>query len=80
MIVTIIVWVASVAMFLLNTMQRKHIQRLETRLIKLTDPDDYLNYLRQQAAIHDKGTAIKVLRKEYPEVSVIKANKLWQLV
>jgi len=39
-----------------------------------------LRFLRQQAVQKEKVPAIKALRKQYPELSLIEANNLWQQI
>jgi hypothetical protein len=41
-------------------------------------PQDQLDYLRELAKTKDKVAAIKALRKQYPELSLIQAVQLWQ--
>ena len=77
---TLIIWVMGAALLLINIMQRTRILRLEARLNELSRPEDYLRFLRQQAVQKEKVPAIKALRKQYPELSLIEANKLWQQI
>jgi uncharacterized membrane protein (DUF2068 family) len=41
-----------------------------------------MDYLRQQAKLsqNNKMASIKALRKQYPELSLIEANNLWQQI
>jgi len=68
------------ALLLINIMLRTRILRLEARLKELSRPEDYLRFLRQQAVQKGKVPAIKALRKQYPELSLIEANNLWQQI
>ena len=77
---TLINWVMGAALLLINIMLRTRILRLEARLKELSRPEDYLRFLRQQAVQKEKVPAIKALRKQYPELSLIEANKLWQQI
>ncbi len=77
---TLIIWVMGAALLLINIMLRTRILRLEARLKELSRPEDYLRFLRQQAVQKEKVPAIKALRKQYPELSLIEANKLWQQI
>lgn len=73
---TLIIWVMGAALLLINIMLRTRILRLEARLKELSRPEDYLRFLRQQAVQKEKVPAIKALRKQYPELSLIEANNL----
>ncbi|MGP9556007.1 hypothetical protein [Psychrobacter sp. AOP7-A1-24] len=76
----LIIWVMGAILLLINIMLRTRILRLEARLKELSNPQEQLAFLRQQAAQKDKVPALKALRKQYPEVSLIEANKLWQQI
>lgn len=76
----LIVWVMGAALLLINIMLRTRILRLEARLRELSNPQEQVAFLRQQAAKKNKSPAIKALRKQYPELSLIEANKMWQQV
>lgn len=76
----IIIWAMGAALLLINIMLRTRILRLEARLKELSNPQEQLAFLRQQASKKDKTPAIKALRKQYPEMSLIEANKMWQQV
>jgi len=76
----LIIWVMGAILLLINIMLRTRILRLESRLKELSNPKEQLAFLRQQAATKDKVQALKALRKQYPELSLIEANKLWQQV
>ena len=76
----LIIWVMGAVLLLINIMLRTRILRLEARLKKLSNPQEQLAFLRQQAKQKDKVPALKALRKQYPELSLIEANKLWQQV
>ena len=77
---TIIIWIMGAGLLLINIVLRTRILRLEARLKELSNPQEQLTFLRQQAAQKDKVPAIKALRKQYPELSLIEANKLWQQI
>ena len=77
---TIIIWIMGAGLLLINIILRTRILRLEARLKELSNPQEQLAFLRQQAAQKDKIPAIKALRKQYPEISLIEANRLWQNV
>ncbi|MGP4734094.1 MULTISPECIES: hypothetical protein [unclassified Psychrobacter] len=76
----LIIWVMGAILLLINIMLRTRILRLEARLKELSNPQEQLAFLRQQAKQKDKVPALKELRKQYPELSLIEANKLWQQV
>ena len=76
----LIIWVMGAALLLINIMLRTRLLRLEARLKELSNPKEQLVFLRQQAAQKEKVAAIKALRKQYPELSLIEANKMWQQV
>lgn len=76
----LIIWVMGAVLLLINIILRTRILRLEARLKELSNPQEQLAFLRQQAKQKDKVPALKVLRKQYPELSLIEANKLWQQV
>ncbi|WP_394124868.1 hypothetical protein [Psychrobacter nivimaris] len=76
----LIIWVMGAILLLINIMLRTRILRLEARLKELGNPQEQLAFLRQQAAQKDKVPALKALRKQYPELSLIEANKLWQQI
>ena len=76
----LIIWVMGAALLLINIMLRTRILRLEGRLKELSNPKEQLAFLRQQAAQKEKVAAIKALRKQYPEISLVEANKMWQQV
>jgi hypothetical protein len=75
---TIIVWAVGAALLLLNIFLRTRILRLEGELKKLRSPQEYMTYLRQQNVQDNKVAAIKALRKQYPELSLIEANSLYE--
>ena len=77
---TLIIWVMGAGLLLINIMLRTRILRLEARLKKLSNPQAQLAFLRQQAAHKDKIPAIKALRKQYPELSLVEANNLWKQI
>ena len=67
-------------LLLINIVLRTRILRLEARLKEFSRPEDYLAFLREQTKQKEKVPAIKALRKQYPELSLIEANKLWQQI
>jgi ribosomal protein L7/L12 len=69
-----------VGLLLVNIMLRTQVLRLEARLKELSSPQEQLTFLRQQAAQKDKIPAIKALRKQYPELSLVEANNLWKQI
>ncbi|MDN3397418.1 hypothetical protein QL919_01585 [Psychrobacter sp. APC 3426] len=76
----LIIWIMGAGLLLINIILRTRILRLEARLKELSNPQEQLAFLRQQAANKEKIPAIKALRKQYPELSLIEANKLWQQI
>lgn len=76
----LIIWVMGAILLLINIMLRTRILRLESRLKELSNPQEQLAFLRQQASKKEKIAAIKALRKQYPEISLIEANRLWQQI
>lgn len=76
----LIIWIMGAGLLLINIILRTRILRLEARLKELSNPQEQLAFLRQQAANKEKVPAIKALRKQYPELSLIEANKLWQQI
>ena len=76
----LIIWVMGAVLLLINIMLRTRILRLEARLKELSNPQEQLAFLRQQAKQKDKVPALKALRKQYSELSLIEANKLWQQI
>lgn len=77
---TLIIWIMGAGLLLVNIILRTRILRLEARLKELGNPQEQLAFLRKQAAQKDKVPSIKALRKQYPEISLIEANRLWQNV
>lgn len=77
---TLIIWVMGAGLLLVNILLRTRILRLEARLKELSNPQEQLAFLRQQAAQKDKVPALKALRKQYPELSLVDANRLWQQI
>ncbi len=75
---TLIIWVMGAGLLLINIILRTRILRLEARLKELSNPQEQLTFLRQQSANKEKVAAIKALRKQYPEISLIEANRMWQ--
>ena len=77
---TLVIWVMGAGLLLVNIMLRTRILRLEARLKELSSPQEQLAFLRQQAVQKDKIPAIKALRKQYPELSLVEANNLWKQI
>lgn len=75
---TITIWVVGAILLLINIMLRTRILQLEARLRELSSPQEQLAYLREHLPSDNKIAAIKALRKKYPELSLVEANKLWQ--
>lgn len=81
-------WLTIVGLFvvsslLLHVAQRARIRQLESQLQQHSNaqdsmPQDQLAYLRELAKTKDKVAAIKALRKQYPELSLVQAVQLWQ--
>ncbi len=74
---TLIIWAMGAGLLLINIILRTRILRLEARLKELSNPQEQLTFLRQQAAQKEKVAAIKALRKKYPELSLVEGKKLW---
>lgn len=74
----IIIWAVGAILLLINIMLRTRILRLEARLRELSNPREQMIFLRQQATQGDKVAAIKALRKQYPEISLIEANAMYK--
>lgn len=77
---TLIIWAMGAVLLVINIMLRTRILRLEARLKELSNPKEQLAFLREQASKKEKIAAIKALRKQYPEISLIDANRLWQQI
>lgn len=77
---TLIIWAMGAVLLLINIILRTRILRLEARLKELSNPQEQLAFLRQQASKKDKTPAIKALRKQYPELSLADANRLWKQI
>ena len=77
-----------VSSLLIHVAQRARIRQLETRLQQVNRQQDsiaqdsmsqdQLAYLRELAKTKDKVAAIKALREQYPELSLVQAVQLWQ--
>lgn len=74
----IVIYIVGALLLLTNIAMRLHIRQLEARLRALSNPQERLAYLRTLSVKNDKIAAIKALRKQYPELSLIEANQLWQ--
>ena len=77
---TLIIWAMGAVLLLINIILRTRILRLEARLKELSNPQEQLAFLREQASKKDKTPAIKALRKQYPELSLADANRLWKQI
>lgn len=79
---TLVIWIMGAGLLLINIILRTRLLRLEASLKALRGPQEYLSYLHNQAKTtqNNKVAAIKALRKKYPELSLIEANKLWQQI
>ena len=74
---TMIVWAVVAGLLIINILLRTRVLKLEAQLKQLRHLE-YITYLREQNAQTDKFTAIKALRKQYPELSLVDASQLWQ--
>ena len=74
---SIIIWIIGAGLLITNIMLRTRVLRLEAQLKQLCH-SEYITYLRQQNAQTDKIAALKALRKQYPELSLVDASQLWQ--
>ena len=74
---TLIIWVVGAGLLIVNILLRTRMLRLEAQL-KQVRHSEYMTYLRQLPQKNDKVAAIKALRKQYFELSLVDANKLWQ--
>ena len=79
---TIVIWVIGAGLLLMNIALRTQILQLKAHLKALRNPKEQMDYLRKQAKLsqNNKVTSIKALRKQYPELSLIEANNLWQQI
>ena len=79
---TIIIWFMGEGLLLMNIALRTQILQLKAHLKALRNPKEQMDYLRQQAKLNqnNKMASIKALRKQYPELSLIEANNLWQQI
>ena len=79
---TIVIWVIGVGLLLMNIALRTQILQLKAHLKALRNPKEQIDYLRKQAKLsqNNKVASIKALRKQYPELSLIEANNLWQQI
>ena len=79
---TLVIWAIGAGLLLINILLRTRILRLEAHLRALRQPHEPLKFLRKQAQStqNNQVASIKALRKEYPEVSLIEAKKLWQQI
>lgn len=76
----LVIWVMGAVLLLINIILRTRILRLEARLKELSNPKEQLAFLRQQASKKEKIASIRALRKQYPEISLMEANRLWQQI
>ncbi len=77
---TIVIWAAGAVLLLVNIILRTRILQLEAHLRALSDPQEQLAYLRNQAAAGNKRAAIKALRTKYPGLTLAEAMKLWKQI
>lgn len=77
---TIVIWAVGAGLLLINILLRTRILRLEAHLRALRNPKEQYAFLRKHAQSNqnNKIATIKALRKEYPELSLLEANKLWE--
>lgn len=73
----IIIWIIGAGLLITNIMLRTRVLRLEAQLKQLRH-SEYVAYLRQKNAQTEKVAAIKALRNQYPELSLVDASRLWQ--
>lgn len=75
---TLIIWVL-VALILMNIALRIENKKLKAQLLLKRDPNEQRAFLQNQMAQNkSKPAAIKALRQQYPELSLLEASQLWQ--
>lgn len=76
---TLMIWVLVAALLLMNIALRLENKTLKSQLLLKRDPNEQLAFLQDQLA-QNKGQidAIKALRKQFPELSLVDATQLWQ--
>lgn len=76
---TLIVWVFVVALLLMNIALRMENKKLKAQLMLKRNPNEQQAFLQRQIAQNkSKIEAIKALRQQYPELSLVEATQLWQ--
>ncbi|WP_201533176.1 hypothetical protein [Psychrobacter ciconiae] len=76
---TLIIWVLVVALILMNIALRIENKKLKAQLLLKRDPNEQRAFLQNQMAQNkSKPAAIKALRQQYPELSLLEASQLWQ--
>lgn len=75
---SVMMWVIGLSLLTVSIAQYMRIRQLEARLRQLSSSEDQLAYLREQLPNKDKIAAIKALRAQYPELSLIEALQLWE--
>ncbi|WP_230655847.1 hypothetical protein [Psychrobacter sp. I-STPA10] len=79
MLVIVVVVVVAV-LFIKNLAYRQQVAQLKKRLQELGGNEQYVAYLQSQQQGKDKIAAIKALRQQFPELSLLEANEIWQQV
>lgn len=69
-----------VSLFYSNFIYRRQVVQLKKRLKELGGYEQYVTYLQNQQQGKDKIAAIKALRQQFPELSLLEATQLWQQV
>lgn len=75
---SLMVWVIGFSLLIVSIAQYMRIRQLEARLRQLSSYEDRLAYLREQLPNKDNIAAIKALRAQYLELSLIEALQLWE--
>ena len=70
--------VLSLGLTVVCIFQQRHIEQLHLRLQQTYPSEEPLIYLREQLAHKPKIEAIKALRKQYPQLSLVEAAQLWE--
>lgn len=68
----------SVGLLVFNFYQYRQIECLKSRLRLARNEEALLSYLRTQLADKPKVAAIKALRTQYPELTLVEAVQLWE--
>lgn len=72
--------IALIVLLIKNLAHRQQIAHLKKRLQERGSYEQYVTYLQNQLQGKDKVAAIKALRQQFPELSLIEATQLWQQV